>query len=112
MNDTTESPRTDFMAQQFKDAEKYCPSHMRGALDSYYNHGIYPGSFLASVLANDFSAAAQHADHINATALKEWGYVLSALPRICWGSPEKVEQWMEMDGMSGIRDRQEHQVTP
>ncbi len=58
-------------------------------------HRVEPGSFLRSVLENDLVHAAANADEHNQRALFEYARILhSYLPSICWGSSEKVNDWL------------------
>lgn len=78
------------------------PEHMRESLRRYVDHGIQPGSFMTSILANDFITAAQRADVKNLNALQVYCYTLiNEVPRQCWGSYEIVEQWIKTGGRKG-----------
>ena len=72
------------------------PAHMRGGLERYVEHHIKPGSFLMAVLENNFVLALGRVDDINREHLMQWGDVLyNELPQACWGSPEKVQSWLD-----------------
>jgi len=72
------------------------PAHMRGGLERYVEHHIKPGSFLMAVLENDFGCALEYADPVNREYLVEWAETLyNELPGDCWGSPEKVQSWLD-----------------
>lgn len=52
------------------------------------------GSFLHSVLVNNFMDAALVADPENASALQQIAqFIYNELPMDCWGSPKKVRAW-------------------
>jgi hypothetical protein len=64
-------------------------------LERYVDNRIETGSFLRSVLENDLLGACEKADHVNQVIL--WNtvnYIYNELPRTCWGSPEKVSNWL------------------
>lgn len=66
-----------------------------GALDRYVNKRIPTGGFLEAVLCNNLMEAVGRADHINIRRLKEIvEYCYNDIPSICWGSPEKVSNWL------------------
>lgn len=57
--------------------------------------GIEPGGFVSGVMTNDLKEAVGRADVWNLAALKEIvTYCHMELPRTCWGSHEKVKDWM------------------
>ena len=67
---------------------------MKEGVRLYVEQGITPGSFLSSVLANDFTKAVTKADSSNGELLREWAlFVLNELPENCWGSWETVRNW-------------------
>jgi len=70
--------------------------HMVDALNRYIEHGIEPGSFLYAVLSNDLKGAVGRADHNNQRLIFEYvAYLYNYCPADCWGSPEKVENWLK-----------------
>jgi hypothetical protein len=78
------------------------PEHMRHATQLYVEHGILPGHFLTAVLSNDLKKAVGHADEINVQFLSEWViWLYNEVPSACWGSPERVEEWVSTGGLKG-----------
>ena len=72
------------------------PEHTAGALKRYVEDRIPTGGFLYAVLTNNLAEAVLRADLENRRALADivtfvWHY----LPSEAWGSPEKVEAWLE-----------------
>ena len=85
------------------------PSVIQG-LRNYVDHGIPPGSFLRAVLENNLVKAFACADDENTLSMHEIvKYCYNELPHICWGSPEKVENWMEKKRLERLRDEFNHQ---
>ena len=75
------------------------PVRMHNGLLLYIEHGIRPGHFLTAVLANDLRGAVERADDDNITLLPiyiRWLY--NHAPGPCWGSPERVDAWIESHG--------------
>ncbi len=73
-----------------------CPQSLRGGFQRYIEDGILPGSFLRAVLRNDFMSAVFQADDENVLRLREIClFVHNEIPNGCWGSPERVEAWVE-----------------
>lgn len=56
------------------------------------------GHFLMAVLKNDLRQALARADSDNATILLQIvSYCHNEIPGICWGSPQKVEAWLNLE---------------
>jgi hypothetical protein len=67
-------------------------------LQLYIEKGIMPGSFLQSLLANDFVKAVTRADSANSELMREWAlFLLNELPPECWGSWQIVRTWKGTD---------------
>ena len=72
------------------------PVHTQSALTRYVDQGLYPGSFLESVLCNDLIGAVIKADGYNRDALVEIvRFVINELPETAWGSAEDMAAWIE-----------------
>jgi hypothetical protein len=64
-------------------------------LNRYVDDRCPTGGFLHAVLSNDLTQACAKADMRNQNQLhKIVSYVYNNLPLICWGSPEKVDKWL------------------
>ncbi len=73
------------------------PEHTFEALKRYVEHRLPPGGFLEAVLTNNFIETVGRADDQNSEKLKEIAeFVYWELPGSCWGSPEKVREWLEV----------------
>ena len=72
------------------------PSYMEKGMYDYIKYGIEPGGFLRSVLANDLKEAVGKADDCNIKIIPAYvSYLYNKAPSSCWGSPEKVVNWMK-----------------
>jgi len=72
------------------------PEYMHEGIRLYVEHRIKPGSFLMAVLENNFVEAIGFADNNNLRCLPQWAELLRwELPGNCWGSPEKVQAWLD-----------------
>jgi len=79
------------------------PARMIGAIQRYVDEGIPPGDFLQAVICNDLVGAVSKADDENVRNLPAYvGYFYNKAPSICWGSAEKMGDWIEKGGMNGI----------
>ena len=79
------------------------PAHMRSGTKLYIENGIPPGSFLTAVICNDLFLACGKADDINRHVLWEWcKFFYNEAPSTCFGSPEKMNKWMNHRGLDGI----------
>lgn len=68
---------------------------IKKTLNRYVDHRLPTGGFLQSVLENDLMGAMGMADHINRQRIFDiCRYVYNNLPPNCWGSPEKVKEWL------------------
>ena len=73
------------------------PEHCREGLIRYVAHGLPPGNFLLAVLSNDLREAFACADRENSAAMGAWvGFLYNHCPGLCWGSPEKVKDWIDL----------------
>ena len=85
-------------------AKRKLPEHMVEGVVAYVMKGLPPGSFLESVLSNDFMEAAGRADHINQGRLRDYAdFLYNDAPRSCWGSPEAYAEWIKQGGANGIQ---------
>jgi len=71
------------------------PPYMIDALQRYVEQRIPPGGFLTAVLENKLVDAFHRADENNLKVMQEWAaHLYWCLPSTCWGSSEKVRQWL------------------
>lgn len=84
------------------------PPHMHGAIQRYIDNGIEPGSFLKAVLSNDLVQAFGAADEFNSAAMRDWAmFLYNEAPSGCWGSREKVHNWIKQGGIEGMNKSME-----
>lgn len=71
------------------------PDYMVTGTFLYLTRHISPGSFLLSVLRNDFCMAVANADEDNQVCLAGWvKFLYNRVPSQAWGSPENVKEWL------------------
>lgn len=71
------------------------PEYMMPALERYIERGCHPGGFLTAVLASDLFKAVDRGDSQNVAALPSYViYLYNHAPSDCWGSYEKVRDWI------------------
>lgn len=71
------------------------PNHLGAALQRYIEQRTPLGGFMTAVVENNLREACAMADHVNQHQLWDivnWLY--NEAPSQCWGSPEKVKQWL------------------
>lgn len=80
-------------------------------LFNYLVHGLHPGGFWRSALANDFVAAMQHSHPANSIPqLKNTaGWIRDSFPEETWGSYRTVDRWVDKTSMSQRRSVLESQ---
>jgi len=80
----------------FNDNGPPIPQGTLESLHAYVHEGIPPGGFLEAALVDSLVGAYQAADDANLAALTTLAhYLFSVLPDECWGSPTKVQAWLE-----------------
>jgi len=85
-----------FAPVPFQDNGPPIPQGTLESLNSYVQDGIPPGGFLEAALVDSLVGAYQAADDANLAALTTLAhYLFSVLPDECWGSPTKVQAWLE-----------------
>lgn len=78
------------------------PEHMRHGMKLYIEKGIPGGDFMTAVLENNLVEAFQRADNTNLDHMTEWArFLYWEMPSEAWGSPEKVQAWIDHRGMEG-----------
>ena len=80
------------------------PKNTLAGLKRYVKDRIHPGGFLIAVLENNLRKSFGQADKENREALFEIVcHCYKELPSICWGSPEKVKNWLlGKEGKNGL----------
>ena len=79
------------------------PGHMVESLERYIQRRIQPGHFLSAVISNDLQESCARADSDNQKILPAYvAYLYNEAPGACWGSPEKMQNWLN----SGEEDSQ------
>ena len=74
----------------------YIPERMMHCIEFYIEKGTPPGQFLTAVLRNELFNAVSYADDENAVNLLAYvGYFYNEAPSMCWGSKEKVSDWIK-----------------
>jgi hypothetical protein len=65
-------------------------------IKNYVDNKIPTGSFLRAVLENNLLEAFKRADEGNISAMQEIvAYCYWEIPGNCWGSAEKVQEWLD-----------------
>jgi hypothetical protein len=79
------------------DSRKYgkAPVRILDSINTYVEHSRKPGVFLTAVLENNLSGALHYADDASRRGLDDiMLYLWNEVPGGCWGSPAKVEAWL------------------
>lgn len=81
------------------------PEYMWDATRLYVDKGIAPGHFLTAALENRLSGAFAYADDANRKSMHGWVmFFYNDLPGGCWGTPDKVTDWIMKRGLLGIEE--------
>ena len=79
------------MTTEYLDA----PVHILDSINRYVEHGLEPGGFVKAVLSNDLVGAFKQADTDAEAGIRDiLKYVRWEIPTESWGSPAKVEAWL------------------
>ena len=71
------------------------PTYMVPGVQRYLFQKVSPGSFLRSVVENDFVGVVISADYENKDLLSQWGLMIHHhFPTRSYGSREAVEDWL------------------
>lgn len=71
------------------------PPYMEEGIARYVEKGRLPGDFLYGVLMNDLRRAVDYADDLNIKVIPAYiGYFYNNVPSVCWGSTERVVEWV------------------
>lgn len=82
--------------------DKVPVSSMRDGVRMYIEEGIMSGHFLTALFSNDLVGAYSRADKANEEAMKEWvTFLFNYAPASCWGSKQRVEDWINICGITG-----------
>ena len=83
------------MNGEYRFQQFHIPDRMMGAVRRYIEDGTPPGDFLTAVIRNDLKEACGRADEENIGNLPAYvAYFYNEAPASCWGSPEKMRDWM------------------
>lgn len=78
------------------------------SLVAYANRGRPTGDFLRCVLTNDLMGAVNRADDGNRAELRSIClFVYTEMPSDCWGSEQRIREWIELGGLEGMVRRVE-----
>ena len=81
----------------------YIPEYMMEGIRRYIDHGQRPGRFLTAVICNDLREACAMADDVNIRNLPAYvAYFYNEAPSPCWGSREKMDEWIKIHYMRRI----------
>jgi hypothetical protein len=83
------------------------PDLTMDGLTRYVVQGIPPGGFLTAVICNDLKEAVGRADPQNTLALHSIvAYFYNETPSACWGSPERMQDWMAARRFEAVANRE------
>ncbi len=95
---------------QWRSALTRLPDHMRRAVERYVLHGIPPGHFLTAVVENNLRSAVERADSTNVDLLPAYvRFFHTSAPADCWGSPQRVKDWIANSGALGLVEQPEEE---
>lgn len=79
------------------------PQHTLDSISRYVMEGSQPGHFVTAVITNDLFEAFSRADPDNRTAMHNIiKFLYNETPGSCWGSKEKMVEWIKHHGLKGL----------
>jgi len=82
------------------------PDYMHDGLVEFILHGRPVGNFLTAVLSNNLKEACGRADDTNLQLLPNYvRFLYNHAPVGCWGTEERMESWMEREGLVGVMEK-------
>ena len=100
--------RDEVRGEIFESLERtHIPLTLRAGIVRYLFDGVRPGHFLEAVISNDLFGAMGRADENSRAGLFAiCGFFYNEVPAPCFGSPAKMEVWLERSESSKrLRDR-------
>lgn len=85
---------------------KEFPLSIYQEIKNYINYGRKPGYFLYAMLSNDFveTIYKTHQENLH-LLLKYVQFIDWEMPQESWGSYKKVDEWIEIAGLEGLKKR-------
>lgn len=84
------------MGNTYSFNEMYISNNMMEAIRRYVDHHVRPGGFLTAVICNNLREAVFYADDENLRNLPAFvAYFYNEAPSTCWGSVEKMQEWLK-----------------
>lgn len=79
------------------------PDSVYESLVRYVEKGVPTGGFLYAVLSNNLKESLSRADSVNRGLLYEIvNFCYNEIPSSCWGSEQKVNDWISSKGLSRL----------
>lgn len=78
------------------------------ALRDYVEKGYPLGGFLTALVSNNLVESFGRADLGNRACMFEYtSWLYSYAPQDCWGSLDKIDKWLDHNGLEGLKAREE-----
>lgn len=75
-------------------------------LIEYVDMGIPMGGFMTALVENDLRGTVSRADSVNIQLIPViFGFIYNECPSGCFGSVEKVSDWIEHRGLNGLGEQ-------
>jgi|APSaa5957512493_1039668.scaffolds.fasta_scaffold205631_2 hypothetical protein len=82
--------------------DKVPVDYMRDGVRMYIEEGFMSGHFLTALFSNDLVGVYSRGDKDNTEAMKKWvTFLFNYAPASCWGSKQRVEDWISGGGITG-----------
>ncbi len=84
------------------------PEYMREGVDLYVRRGRPPGGFLTAIITSDLRLAVGKAYPTNQSLIPTYvEFFHNYAPAPCWGSADRMREWVERGGIEGIAREKE-----
>ena len=84
---------------------------MVSSVKMYIEEGFMCGHFLTALFSNDLVGVYSRGDKANTEAMKKWvTFLFNYAPASCWGSKQRVKDWISDGGLEGRRKKKEEEA--
>ena len=91
--------------------DKVPVDYMVDSVRMYIEKGFMSGGFLTALFSNDLVGVYNRADKANEEAMKKWvTFLFNYAPASCWGSKQRVKDWISDGGLEGRRKKKEEEA--
>lgn len=85
---------SDVLWKKLKDKHDGVPELIFGGIKRFFRYHLEPGAGLNAILSNDLRTTVQYCRNDVLESLRQIMFLLNDLPSDCWGTQERVNDWI------------------